>query len=383
MITELSDEHRRLREVVIAELQGIELALRDADDFEASKMVEGIVKELQATLVARNSKTTLLQAAGSRLMEATASIGASVQSVTDTATTAVRAGANRVVKKGGPVKAASDKASALVRAGASGAAAGFTVAHEALTGFAQGLDWSMIIPTEYVTKFVTAGTRGIDRSLEEARLAWETIPEQLRALGPEELAERLDGFDWSHIVPHSKGGSNEASNGIFELAAVNRARGGQEMTAAELQAAQDVLSETAFEAALEEAASQMLSGAMVGAAISCVVSCLELGLQYQRGEIAKDGMYQGLGRAVAKSAGVGAAISGLMAVVALAFPALIPLAAPVMAPLAVLGFCAVGGKVVRLGKGWYEVYRDVSARLPSTQPKQLLTTSARLRVASP
>ena len=376
MVTEPSDERRRVREVVIAELQGIELALRDADDFEASEIVKGAVKELQATLVAQDSKETLLQAAGSRLMEAAASVGASVQSATDTAATAVRAGANRAVKEGAPVKAASDKASALVRSGASGAAAGFTVAHEALTGYAQGLDWSTIVPTEYVTKFVTAGTRGIDRSLEEARLVWETIPEQLRALGPEELAERLDGFDWSHIVPHSKGGSNEASNGIFELAGVNRARGAQEMTATELQAAQDVVSHVAFEAALEEAASQMLSGAMVGAAISCVVSCLELGLQYQRGEIAKDEMYQGLGRAVAKSAGVGAAISGLMAVVALAFPALIPLAAPVMAPLAVLGFCAVGGKVVRLGKGRYEVYRDVSARLPSTHPKQLLTAQA-------
>ena len=73
------------------------------------------------------------------------------------------------------------------------------------------------------------------------------------------------------------------------------------------------------------------------------------------------GVYRQLGLAVTKSAGVGAAVSGLMAIVALAFPALIPLAAPVMAPLAVLGFCAVGGKVVRLSKGWYELYRDVTA----------------------
>lgn len=300
-----------------------------------------------------------------RLREAAASVRTFVQSATDTAATAVRAGANRVVKEGTPVKVASDKANAIVRSGASGAAASFTVAHEALSDYVQSLDWTTI-PTEYVTKFATAGTRGIDRSLEEARLVWESIPEQLRALGPEDLAERLKDFDWSHIVPHSKGGSNEASNGIFELAGLNRARGAQEMTATELQAAQDVLSQTAFKAALEEAASQMLSGAMVGAAISCVISCLELGLQYQRGEITKDEMYQGIGGAIAKSAGVGAAISGLVAVVSLAFPAVIPLAAPVMAPLAVLGFCAVGGKVVRLGKGWYEVYRDIAARLPST-----------------
>ena len=155
---------------------------------------------------------------------------------------------------------------------------------------------------------------------------------------------------------------HEASNGIFELAGLNRSRGATEITGAELQAAQDVLSQTAFEAALEEVASQALAGAMAGVAVSCVVSCLELGLEYQRGGITKQEMYQRLGRAVAKSAGVGAAVSGLMAVVALACPPLIPIAAPVMAPLAVLGFCAVGGRVVRLSKGWYELYQDVSER---------------------
>jgi len=373
MATELSDEVRKVRELAVAELQGIELALREAGDVEASEVVKAAVENLQATLVAIDSRETLLKAASSRLKGAAASVGASVQSATDTAATAVRVGANRIASEGAPVKTTLDKASALARSGASGVAAGFTVAHEALTGYAQSLDWSTVIPTEHVTKFVTAGTRGIDRGLEEARLVWQTIPEQLRALGPEELAERLDGFDWSHIVPHSTGGSNEASNGIFELASVNRARGAQEMTAAELQAAQDILSQTAFHAALEEVASRMLSGAMVGAAISCVVSCLELGLQYQRGEISKDEMYRSLGRSVAQSAGVGAAISGLMAVVTLAFPALIPLAAPVMAPLAILGFCAVGGKVVRLGKGWYEVYRDVPGRFHIEPATQLLT----------
>ena len=59
---------------------------------------------------------------------------------------------------------------------------------------------------------------------------------------------------------------------------------------------------------------------------------------------------------------VGAAVSGLTATVALTFPALIPVVAPLMLPLAVLGLCAVGGKVVCLGKGWYELYQEVSGR---------------------
>ena len=56
MATELSDEVRKVRELAVAELQGIELALRDASDVEASEIVRAAVKELQATLVAKDSK---------------------------------------------------------------------------------------------------------------------------------------------------------------------------------------------------------------------------------------------------------------------------------------------------------------------------------------
>ena len=100
----------------------------------------------------------------------------------------------------------------------------------------------------------------------------------------------------------------------------------------------------------------------MGAAVSCVLACLEHGLEYQRGAIGRDEMYQRIGRTMAKSAAVGAAVAGVLAVVALAFPAVIPLAAPLVGPLAILGFCAVGGKVVRLGKGWYEVYQGAFGR---------------------
>ena len=345
MTSDVPERQRNAREWAIVRLQEIELALRDADDVDAIRVVQKAIEGLGSD--GPNRERTRL-----------GGVGDSLRRTAD----AIRSGAERVTVDAGAVRAVVDKADSLFRAGVSGATGGVSVAHEALADYAHSLDWSNIVPTEYVAKFVTAGTRGIDRSLEEARVVWETLPEQLRALGPEEVAERLNGFDWSHIVPHSKGGGNEASNGIFELAGLNRSRGAAEMTGAELQAAQDVLSQTAFEAVLEEAASQALSGAMVGAAISCVVSCLEVGLKYQRGEITKEEMYEHLGRAVAKSAGVGAAVSGLMAVVALAFPPLIPIAAPVMAPLAILGFCAVGGRVVRLSKGWYELSRDVSER---------------------
>ena len=99
-------------------------------------------------------------------------------------------------------------------------------------------------------------------------------------------------------------------------------------------------------------------------------------------------MYQHIGRTVAKATGVGAAVSGMMAVVALAFPPIIPLAAPLMGPLAILGFCAVGGKVVRLGKGGYELHRDLlNRRLSGDDSEASLSTPeaamATLRASEP
>lgn len=264
-----------------------------------------------------------------------------------------------------------EAAGAAVRSGASGIAAGFGTAHGALASFAENLDWSTVDPTKYLY----AGTRGISRGLEEARLVWESIPERLRALGPEEVANRLEGFDWSHIRPYSQGGGHEASDGIFERASLNRSRGAERMTAAEVQAAGHVLSEQAFQAALVETASQVFTGAVAAATVACVLSALEHGLEYRRREITRDEMYQRIGGAVARSAAVGGAVAGVMAVVALAFPALIPLAAPLMMPVAVLGLCAVVVKVVRLAKEWYEFSQGLHIRqLPGWSPIELLPT---------
>ena len=337
----------------------------------ATHAAEGLVAAAKDTAdrsvaLARSGAATAI---GGLTVTRTAAVDA-VQGAADKSAAVVRSGAAGVAAGLAATSAAavprlrsgSEAATATVRSGGAGVAAGvavgFSTAHGALTGFAENLDWSTIDPTKYLY----VGTRGISRGLEEARLVWESIPERLRALGPEEVGKRLEDFDWSHIRPHSQGGGNEASNGIFELTSLNRSRGAERMTAAEFQAAQQVLSEQAFQAALVECASQVFTGAVVAAAVGCVLSALEHGLEYQRGEIARDEMYQRIGRAVAKSAAVGGAVAGVMAVVALAFPALIPLAAPLMMPLAILGLCIVGGKIVCLGKGWYELYQGVRNR---------------------
>ena len=119
---------------------------------------------------------------------------AAVESVKDTAATAVRSSAVRAA--GGLVASgtvAREKGSALVHRGVSGVFVGC----EAVVGYVSNQDWISVTDP---ARILYAGTRGTSRGFEEARLVWESIPEQLRALGPEETAKRLDGFDWSHVV---------------------------------------------------------------------------------------------------------------------------------------------------------------------------------------
>ena len=266
----LPQEHRIARESAVAGLKEIEGALRDAGDADAIGVIQRAIEELQGSPMQPDGKS-LRRAASARLREAVSAAGASVQSATDTATSAVRARADRITKSLTDAETIStEKGGALVRSGVAGVTAGISVAHVALTGFADNLDWNTIDPTKYLY----AGTRGISRGMEEARLVWESIPEHLRALGPEEVAKRLEDFDWSHIVPQSKGGGNEVSNGIFEVASLNRSRGAQTMTGEEIARAEWALSDLALRAALEEVASQMFTGAVVAAAVSCVIACL-------------------------------------------------------------------------------------------------------------
>lgn len=245
----------------------------------------------------------------------------------------------------------------------SGSTAGVVVGLDALSNFVANLNWANADPTKYLY----AGTRGISRGMKEAHLVWQSIPESLRARGPEAVAKYLEGHDWSHIVPFSAGGSNDASNGIFESAGLNRARGARTMTRKEIRAARRVLRGKAFSTALSATASRMFAAAAVAAATECVLAILEHGLEWQRGRIDRDELLRLIAQKTGRAAGAGAAVSGLMVAVALAFPPLIPLAAHLMLPLAVIGFCATGHRVVRIGVGWYEVLRELCVdQAPST-----------------
>lgn len=228
----------------------------------------------------------------------------------------------------------------------------FSSAYGHLSRFRSNLDWSNIDPAKYLR----TGTRGVSRGMMEAQKVWETIPKQIRASGPEATARYLEGKDWSHIKAHSLGGSNAASNGIFEDASLNRARGNTRMTPQAIKTAQGVLQSHAFHATLLESAKNAMKGGVTAAAIMAVVAVLEYGLQYQKGEITEDEMYRAIGKAIAMAGLSGAAVAGLVTAMALAFPAIMPVLSALSVPLMVIGFSVMGVKLVTLGKGWYEVY---------------------------
>ena len=228
----------------------------------------------------------------------------------------------------------------------------FWDAHGHLSQFSLNLDWTNVDPTKYLY----AGTRGSSRGLVEAQRVWETIPEQIRAAGPEATAKYLEGKDWSHIQAYSEGGGHSASNGLFEDASLNRARGSDRMTPRELEAAQQVLKSNAFHATLLETAKCAMEGALTAAAIAAVMAVLEYGLQYQRREISEAELYRAIGKSVMAAGISGAAVSGLLAAMAMAFPATVPVISSLLIPLMVIGFSVLGLRLARLGKGWYEVY---------------------------
>ena len=289
--------------------------------------------------------------------------------VTEAASTADVAGlardaATRATGAGAAATKAATKAAGLAgdaAARASGAAAAaVTTAAAGLTDLAAGLDWSAVDPTKYLY----AGTRGSSRSMEEAQRVWETIPEQVRMGGPESTADYLAGKDWSHIVAHGEGGSDLASNGVWEDASLNRSRGATDMTAAELEAAQQVAKSEAFRATVAEIADSAVTGGAAAAALAAVLAVTEEALRFQQGEIDEPEMWRVIGLRIGKAGVAGAAVAGLITAVAMVFPALLAVLGWLVMPLAVLGFAVYGKQLLSAGSDWYEFWKSEAPLRP-------------------
>ncbi len=238
----------------------------------------------------------------------------------------------------------------------------FVETNKHLSEFKRNLDWTRVNPYPFLYR----GTRGVPRTYAEAQKVWATIPEPIRA-SPGATGRFLMGKDWSHIWPHSLGGSNDAANGVWEKSSINRARGKAPMILDEVRAARAVLRSEAFLVTLQQTAINAAKGAVVTVAFLGVVAALELGLQWQQGEIDKDQFVVELGKTIGAAGLTGAAISGLVTAMALAFPVLIPVIGYISVPLAVVGFAALTAKVVSVGKGWYNTFLKNLPLKPATQ----------------
>ncbi len=215
------------------------------------------------------------------------------------------------------------------------------------------LDFSSL-PSDLIIDFRRAGMRGEYRDLAGAEAVWETIPHHIRMAGPEAVITFLEGKEWSHIVAHSRGGSDSASNGIFEDGDVNRARGAEMMTSEELGGAQQALQMEGLRQAVELTATVMVPAALVTSVVESVFAVMEDGLRYYDGEMRKAELQSRVWRRLLKRAAVGAVIAGIIVGLTIAIPTFIPVLSVLTWPLTLVCILVYGYRSLKLGAEWME-----------------------------
>lgn len=198
------------------------------------------------------------------------------------------------------------------------------------------------LPTNLQFKFATVGMRDGMRNVQEAAKVFESIPAQIRAQGPEAIRNFRQGKDWSHIQARVNGGGSEAANGVFEHFWVNRARGGADMTAAELAVAKQVLADAAFKAAVAEIVGAAMKGAIAAAVIELVFSILENSLLCVEGKITQSELVEQVATATAKAGIAGGVITGILLTICMVFPPIAALLGAAAMPLAIAGIGFMG-----------------------------------------
>lgn len=198
------------------------------------------------------------------------------------------------------------------------------------------------LPTNLQLKFARAGVRDGIRDVQEAAKVFESIPAQIRAQGPEAIRNFCQDKDWSHIKAHVNGGGSEAGNGIFEHFWVNRARGGADMTAAELAVAKQVLADAAFKAAVAEIVGAAIKGAIAAAVIELVFSILENSLLCVEGKITQSELVEKVATATAQAGIAGGIITAILLTLCMIFPPIAALLGAAAMPLAVAGVGFMG-----------------------------------------
>ena len=218
----------------------------------------------------------------------------------------------------------------------------------------RNLQWDRWNPIPYQYR----GTRGVPRSAAEARAVWETIPPRLRMVGPELTDKVLANWDWSHIEPHSRGGSADAANGVFEPRSTNRARGARSMTPAAVDAARRALGSAATRATVQSALAGAGKAGGLTAAVGGMLAILKHGLDYADGRIDRAELLRrtavDVGAAGLTGGGIAAALTGI----ATTAPVLAASAAVAAAALTVVGVIYIGTEAADLGGRWIELVSE-------------------------
>ncbi|MCY4436614.1 MAG: hypothetical protein OXE05_04695 [Chloroflexi bacterium] len=227
----------------------------------------------------------------------------------------------------------------------------FWVAGTFANSWLSNLDFNSL-PTNLSEYYQRAGTRGELRDLAGAEAVWETIPDAIRMAGPEALQEFRSGRDWSHIVPRSLGGSDGASNGIFEERSINQDRGAVTMTEADLAAAKQALQTVELRHTITLTAQATVTAALVTAVVEGVFAVMEEGLRYYDGEISKAELYSRVWKRLRKRVALAVVISGLVVGLAIVFPELTPILGALAIPMAVASFVMLGYRFYSLSMEW-------------------------------
>ena len=231
-------------------------------------------------------------------------------------------------------------------------------------GWLQNLDFNML-PQDLIRYYQRAGAAY--RDFEGAKAIWETIPTPTRMSGVDALREFHASRDWSHIIPRSLGGGDSASEGIFENASLNRARGDATMTRAELDLARSALNSEALRHAVEQAAKVAVASGLVAAVVEGVFATMEEGLNCFDGKITKSEFYARVLKRMGKSVARAIVISGLIVGLVTVFPVLIPVLNLLALPMAIVSFTLLGVRFYRLSKAWYR-----RVHLDPSLPEELL-----------
>jgi len=217
------------------------------------------------------------------------------------------------------------------------------------------LDFSSV-PRDLVDYYRRAGVAYRDRA--GAQAIWETIPRQVRMGGPQALRDFHSTRDWSHFIPRSLGGSDSASNGIFEDRLLNRIRGAVAMTAEDIAAARRALEWQGLRDATRLTAGATVSGALVGPVTAGVFAVMEHGLSYQEGNIDRGELFDLVWQELSAGVAVGIAVTGIIAGLVMIFPALTAVIGPFVLPLAFVSFAFVGYQFYAAAKRWKDAGFD-------------------------